>query len=101
MSRVAWEEAFQLGWAVIFFHRRVGGQQAHLSGIVEDMAPGLLDEHSTATAKLNKALHTIARTRMQHDVTAKDYVQQRRTPKANAPKRSAGTSNDSLAKQRT
>ena len=122
---VAREEARRLARAVLAFTAELETNRTHISDIVQDMAPGLMDLpglgpvssavvlvayshpgriHSEAAfaaiagvnpipassgntirhrlnrqgdRQLNKALHTIARTRMQFDAATKEYVQRR------------------------
>ncbi len=124
-DKVAREEARRLARAVLAFTTELETNRTHISDIVQDMAPGLMDLpglgpvssavvlvayshhgriHSEAAfaaiagvnpipassgntirhrlnrqgdRQLNKALHTIARTRMQFDAATKEYVQRR------------------------
>lgn len=124
-DKVAREEARRLARAVLAFATELETNRTHISDIVQDMAPGLMDLpglgpvssavvlvayshhgriHSEAAfaaiagvnpipassgntirhrlnrqgdRQLNKALHTIARTRMQFDAATKEYVQRR------------------------
>ncbi|KAA0973074.1 IS110 family transposase [Paeniglutamicibacter gangotriensis] len=124
-DRVARDEARRLARAVIAFNTEMEANRTHLSDIVQDMAPGLMDlqglgpvtsavvlvaysHHGRIRSEaafaaiagvnpipassgntvrhrlnrngdrqLNKALHTIARTRMQFDAETKQYVERR------------------------